>query len=550
MTTGEPRRRLAIVGGGSSGLICLKYALELLPDWEVRCFEQSGSITGAWGNPYPRFVSTSTKYTTQFACYPVYDANVRPDGGASRSEFFREGEYGGYLTDFAHQAGLVEHVTLHCRVAKIERAADRQGWQLTLQTSDDQAALPASPPANVTTRVEPFDAIVLCTGLAAERKQLECDRPQLTIAELTRPDGLAHVTGRCVVVVGGGESAVDFARRLAQPELGNEVYLSLQSGIRVSPRYHPIHGVPSDFLRNRLLLSIHPDLRNWIGQRFVELRIRHQELFARLFPPAHPTGADAVQSEEAELVARRKEWTYKLTKGAKDDLFNMFHNKSDDFLEDVAAERIKIIGPPIDRSFTRFRSFDSTAEWNLQPDLVAPAIGFRPRLADLSGGALRLADYYLACCHVEFPDAYLVGHARPIIGNIPSMSEMQARYVCGLIAGRFPRPAKLAELHQADRARRQARFRKIDLDTIFAVEMFPYCDQLARRMNASVGGGLLSWLRTQLTPASTLQYRWPGTPVCEPPPEAPVYMPTLLILLLLALKPIDWLYRLLKPDRS
>ena len=44
---------------------------------------------------------------------------------------------------------------------------------------------------------------------------------------------------KSIVVIGGGESAVDYANRLAQPELNNEVYLSLHSGIRVSPRYHP-----------------------------------------------------------------------------------------------------------------------------------------------------------------------------------------------------------------------------------------------------------------------------------------------------------------------
>jgi cation diffusion facilitator CzcD-associated flavoprotein CzcO len=53
-------RRLAIVGGGSSGLVTLKHALDALPDWEIVCFEKSATTTGCWGDPYPGFVSTST----------------------------------------------------------------------------------------------------------------------------------------------------------------------------------------------------------------------------------------------------------------------------------------------------------------------------------------------------------------------------------------------------------------------------------------------------------------------------------------------------------
>ncbi len=86
-------KRLAIIGCGSSGLIMLKYALDELTDWEIVCFEKSDRITGVWGNPYDGFVSTSTKFTTQFCCFPERDACVDEDGGKSRVEFFRNGEY-------------------------------------------------------------------------------------------------------------------------------------------------------------------------------------------------------------------------------------------------------------------------------------------------------------------------------------------------------------------------------------------------------------------------------------------------------------------------
>ena len=41
------KKRLAIIGAGSSGLVTLKYALDLLPDWEVTCFEKGNDVRGS-----------------------------------------------------------------------------------------------------------------------------------------------------------------------------------------------------------------------------------------------------------------------------------------------------------------------------------------------------------------------------------------------------------------------------------------------------------------------------------------------------------------------
>ncbi len=538
------RRRLAIIGGGSSGLICLKYALDFLGDWDIVCFEKSDRIIGCWGNPYPGFVSTSTKYTSQFSCFPPFDAAVKPDGGESRAEFFRDDEYGQYLERFAERFSLHRNIASQFRVDHMRRGTNGLGWTLTLTCLKDGRS---------ETTTAHFDCVVLCTGLAAKPIRIDCDIKILAVSELNHPDGLGHVTNNRIVVIGGGESAVDYANRLSKPKLNNEVFLSLKSGIRVSPRYHPIRGVPSDFLRNRLMLSIHEDIRNWIGQRFVEMRIRYQETFERLFPKSRPKQESTTTppgTTDRNVNRLHKQWAYKLMKAAKDDLFNMFHNKSDDFLDAVAEGRLTIVGAPIDHRFTTFRGFDSDRDQVIDPDLVVPAVGYGAELHELSAGQLQLADFYLGCCHVKYPDLYLVGFARPIIGNIPTISEMQARYVCGLIAGEFRRPLKIEELHRVDLANRRARYKNLNLDAIYPVEMFPYCDQLARLMKAYPSllsvGSLVSWCRMQLEPATTMHYVYRDRQVRERCKSAPIYMPTSLVLLLLALKPLDLAYRIFR----
>lgn len=526
--------RLAIIGAGSSGLICLKYALDMLPNWQIKCFEESDGITGAWGHPYDGFVSTSTKYTTQFACYPVFDASVQPDGGANRSEFFHDGEYGDYLSQFADHFDLRRHISLGHRVTKIRRPHSQRRWEVTYLT-----------PASADLQVEQFDAVIICTGLVAEPKSLGDHVEMEGLERCCSTEGLGEVTGKTVVVIGGGEMAADFANRLAQPKLSNQVFLSLRSGIRVSPRYHPIRGVPSDFLRNRLMLSIHEDLRNWIGQRFVAARIRYQEWFEWLFPHPDAKGTKA----DDNIYANRKHWGQRLNKCAKRDLFDMFHNKSDDFLTALAEERIRLVGPPTNLTLTTFDGFDGDAPQQIHSDLIVPAVGFRSKLSELMGDGTNVTDFYLSCCHVEHDDLFLVGFARPVIGNIPSISEIQARYVIQLISGQLQRPQEIARRHAVDVAARQKRYSGIDTRLIYPVEMFPYCDCLAEYMHARPRAKTLrDWWIQQTGPATTLDYAC-FQEIRDNRPKPPTYLPTSLVLLLLALKPIDWVYRLFRRYR-
>lgn len=515
-------RKLAIVGAGSAGLITLHYALRRLPGWRIACFERSGEVTGSWGHPYDGFVSTSTKYTTQFSCYRNFEAGVHPAGETERAEFFKDGEYGEYLRGFVRHHRLVPNIEHHSDVRRVARRDGR--WRLTIQRA-------------ASTSEENFDALVLATGLAERPRALPCAIEQLLSLDPTRP-----VTGKRVVVVGGGESAVDVANRLAEPALGNRVALSLRSGIRVSPRYHPIKGVPSDFLRNRLLVSFHEDVRNAVGQKFVEARIRYQELFERLFRRPGRNRTDAPSVSE-----RRKHWAALLTERAKDELFNVFHNKSDDFLDAVAEGRLRIVGPPLDETYRSYADFEDGRAVDLAPDLLVPRIGFTSDLQTISDDALSPSDFYLGCIHAEYDDLFLVGFARPILGNVPSINEIQAQYVTGMIAGRYPRRPDVGEAHRRDRARLERTYPELSTDRMYPVEMFPYCDRLARTMGTYPSlrraGSLRSWLKIWLSPASTLHYldeHYAPSFVARQPIHAPASITALLLLLKLL---VDLPYR-------
>ena len=138
------------------------------------------------------------------------------------------------------------------------------------------------------------------------------------------------------------------------------------------------------------MLSVHPDIRNYLGQVFVELRIKYEQQFRKLFPGNH--------SETYELESERKlrkEWTMRLTAAAKDNLFNMFHNKSDEFLNNVGKGRIRIVGPPKDHSWKRFEAFGDVEGDSIpfDADLVVPGIGFQSTLDSLTGEKFPVDDF-------------------------------------------------------------------------------------------------------------------------------------------------------------
>jgi hypothetical protein len=108
------------------------------------------------------------------------------------------------------------------------------------------------------------------------------------------------------------------------------------------------------------------------------------------------------------------------------------------------------------------------------------------------------------------PNLFLIGFARPIIGNIPSISEMQARYTVGLLSGKYALPTGWKEKQNDAWKLLCEEYGTINTENVYPVEHFMYCDILAREMGmmptlASVRS-LRTWLKILLAPISTLHY--------------------------------------------
>jgi hypothetical protein len=249
----------------------------------------------------------------------------------------------------------------------------------------------------------------------------------------------------------------------------------------------------------------------------------------------------------------RREWDLKLKARAKGGLFNVFHNKSDDFLDAVAEKRLQIIGPPVDEQWTDYFDFDQSTTLHLSPDMLVWSTGYHSHLTDLSNGVIHLKDFYHGCVHTDMHNLFLIGFARPIIGNIPSIGEMQSRYAVGVLSRKYTLPTALNEKQNEAWKSLCAEYRTINTGNVYPIEQFPYCDALAREMGIlptfATVGSLRTWLKIMFAPASTMHYvdEYFDRQAIE---REKVYTPVILLAFLILMRLLGFPFRLIKSVRN
>ncbi|HKJ37689.1 MAG TPA: hypothetical protein VJ972_02860, partial [Anaerolineales bacterium] len=158
-------------------------------------------------------------------------------------------------------------------------------------------------------------------------------------------------------------------------------------------------------------------------------------------------------------------------------------------------------------------------------------------------------DFYLGCVHTDLNNLFLIGFSRPIIGNIPSISEMQARYAVGLLTGKYTLPTDIKGKQETAWKSLCEKYATINTENVYPVEQYPYCDLLAQEMGimptfANVNS-LEIWMKIMLAPASTTHYvdEYFDQQVIA---QEKVYMPTILFTFLALTRILGFPFRLVK----
>uniref|UniRef100_A0A8C5L2Z2 Flavin-containing monooxygenase 5 n=1 Tax=Jaculus jaculus TaxID=51337 RepID=A0A8C5L2Z2_JACJA len=242
------KKRIAVIGAGSSGLTCIKCCLE--EGLEPVCFERSNDIGGLWRfqeNPeegrasiYRSVIINTSKEMMCFSDYPIPDHFPNFMHNSQIMEYFRM-----YAKDF----DLLKYIRF-----KVGDSVGLLVLEVVHQVSEE-----CDPVLQCVHRIEKF------------KGQYFHSR------DYKNPVGF---TGKRVIVIGIGNSGGDLAVEISHT--AKQVFLSTRRGAWILNRVGK-HGYPSDvLLSSRLYNFLSKLLGKSLGSKFLENQINHRfdhELF-------------------------------------------------------------------------------------------------------------------------------------------------------------------------------------------------------------------------------------------------------------------------------
>nr|XP_044994148.1 flavin-containing monooxygenase 5 [Jaculus jaculus] len=268
------KKRIAVIGAGSSGLTCIKCCLE--EGLEPVCFERSNDIGGLWRfqeNPeegrasiYRSVIINTSKEMMCFSDYPIPDHFPNFMHNSQIMEYFRM-----YAKDF----DLLKYIRFKTIVCSVKKRPDFPAsgqWEVVTESEGRK-------------HTDVFDGVMVCTGHHTDAHLplesfpgIEKFKGQYFHSrDYKNPVGF---TGKRVIVIGIGNSGGDLAVEISHT--AKQVFLSTRRGAWILNRVGK-HGYPSDvLLSSRLYNFLSKLLGKSLGSKFLENQINHRfdhELF-------------------------------------------------------------------------------------------------------------------------------------------------------------------------------------------------------------------------------------------------------------------------------
>uniref|UniRef100_A0A671MLZ1 Flavin-containing monooxygenase n=1 Tax=Sinocyclocheilus anshuiensis TaxID=1608454 RepID=A0A671MLZ1_9TELE len=244
-------KRVAVIGGGTSGLACIKCCLD--EGLEPVCFETSDDIGGLWRfkeNPdpdrasiYHSLIINTSKEMMCFSDFPI---------PAHFPNYMHNSLIMDYFRMYADHFQLKRHIRFQTKVLHVTPRPDfpHSGqWDVETESKDGRR------------EKQVFDAVMVCTGHHCHPHLPLQDFPGIDIfkgkffhsRDYKNPE---EWRGKRVVVIGIGNSGGDIAVELSR--MAKQVYLSTRRGSWILNRVGD-KGVPTDMLFNNRM-------NGWLSQ--------------------------------------------------------------------------------------------------------------------------------------------------------------------------------------------------------------------------------------------------------------------------------------------
>jgi dimethylaniline monooxygenase (N-oxide forming) len=209
-----PAKRVAIIGAGASGLPSIKECLE--EGLEPVCFEKTSDIGGLWNfrpcaeeNVACCSLATVTNVGKEMMIYSDFPMP------ADYPNFMPHRLVLEYFNSYAEKFDLRKHIRFNTVVKRVERAEDYESsgrWRVVVENDGQTETLV-------------FDAVMVCTGHHARPKMAKFDGDEMFKGNVLHThhyrEGAAKYTGKRVLVIGMGDSALDAATEIS--ELASQV---------------------------------------------------------------------------------------------------------------------------------------------------------------------------------------------------------------------------------------------------------------------------------------------------------------------------------------
>ncbi|HEY8731211.1 MAG TPA: NAD(P)-binding domain-containing protein [Candidatus Limnocylindria bacterium] len=407
-------RRVAVIGAGAAGLTAARWLLDA--GLEPTVFERTGAVGGLWrpdtGLAYPSLRTNTSKQKTAFS-------------------------------DLDFDAALPDHPYRDDVLEYLERYADVTGVRSRIRFGRAVTAVRPTPAGAWTVDTEPFDAVVVASGLFSrplEPPLRDRERFGGTIVHSRDYRDPAGFAGQDVVVVGAGSSGADIAVELAA--VASSVSIAVRELPTFSPRQY--RGRPYDHRATRLARMLPPAVR----------RSRARRILA------------------AEYRAR----------GLRLERVSLNTTPGIDLLDELSRGRVAVRSALVALDASGAIFADGT---RVDADAIVLATGYAVEFPFLPSGIPARIDGTLGLYRLVFPPDVMglafVGLTR-VSGPVFPVAELQARWVAAVFAGRATLPP--AAVMRDEIATRIARARAIDDDQM-RVELLPYLDDLAARIGAT-----------------------------------------------------------------
>ncbi|KTG40970.1 hypothetical protein cypCar_00017379 [Cyprinus carpio] len=266
-------KRVAVIGGGTSGLACIKCCLD--EGLEPVCFETSDDIGGLWRfkeNPdpdrasiYHSLIINTSKEMMCFSDFPI---------PAHFPNYMHNSLIMDYFHMYADHFQLKRHICFQTKVLHVTPRPDfpHSGqWDVETESKDGRR------------EKQVFDAVMVCTGHHCHPNLPLQDFPGIDTfkgkffhsRDYKNPE---EWRGKRVVVIGIGNSGGDIAVELSR--MAKQVYLSTRRGSWILNRVGD-KGVPIDMLfNNRMNVCLSQLLPvgfiNHFGEKQLNKRFNHK----------------------------------------------------------------------------------------------------------------------------------------------------------------------------------------------------------------------------------------------------------------------------------